>query len=89
VSTVVVVVDMFVVVVVDQQQHLISHVTGGPVPVIPVTPWVRVRCYAGLAIPNPYPYPCVPVGVSWSDPPGLLSRPFGPCLVMFGSSITA
>jgi hypothetical protein len=61
VSTVVVVVDMFVVVVVDKQQHLTSHVTRGPVPVIPITPWVRVWCYTGLAIPNPYPYPCVPM----------------------------
>ena len=28
---------------------------------IPITPWVMVWCCMGLAIPNLYPYPCVPV----------------------------
>src|ERR1700733_14052433 len=39
-----------------------SHMTGIPVLTgIPVTPWKRVRCCAGTAIRNPYPYPSIPV----------------------------
>jgi hypothetical protein len=35
---------------IDQQRH-----------VIPITPWVRVQCCSGTAIPNPHLYLCIPV----------------------------
>src|ERR1700733_10957617 len=41
-------------VVVDQQ----GHMTGS---LVPANPWKRVRCCAGTAIRNPYPYLSVPV----------------------------
>jgi hypothetical protein len=39
---------------------MITHLTGIPYPHIPVTPWKRVWCCLGMAIPYPYPYLCIP-----------------------------
>src|ERR1700733_16320477 len=48
-------------VVVDQQ----GHMTGS---LVPANPWKRVRCCAGTAIRNPYPYPSVPVSFPNGQP---------------------